>query len=179
MINKYLAIQLVLPLFFFSSVMCAFGIERQSRYARLVYANKELLKEFNEELYLGRSLTRMLNKRKIVTVEDEAIAKIDIIIEKAQVVLDMFPNNMQIGVVLLADEDDVARIYKKKYGRSANHIAYYSLSEDTIYLSVDDVNLEVFSHEVGHAVVDHFFKVRPPYNIHELMAQFTAKHISD
>ncbi len=35
------------------------------------------------------------------------------------------------------------------------------------------------AHEIGHAIVDHYFKVRPPYNVHELMAQFVEKRISD
>lgn len=155
------------------------GFESKSRYVTLQYASKDQLREFNDELYISRSLRRMMRKKNIVTIEDEVLAKIDIIIEKAQVVLDMFPDTLHIGVVLLADADEVAEVYKNNYGSSASHIAYYSLKQKTIYISIDDTNLEVFSHEVGHAVVDHYFKVRPPHNIHELMAQFTAKHISD
>ena len=81
--------------------------------------------------------------------------------------------------MLLKTSDDVNRIYKQKYGKKAHNIAYYSLAEDTIYISVDDARLRVLAHEIGHAVVDHYFKVRPPYNIHELMAQFAEKHVSD
>ncbi len=179
MIRNFSTILILSLLITLITATCAFSLERKSRYATLRYSTKEILRDFNDELYLGRSLSRMLRKKEIITTEDEVIAKIDLIIEKAQVVLDMFPNGMHITVVLLPKRRDVARMYKKKYGRNANHIAYYSLSEKTIYLSVNDVNLEVFSHEVGHAVVDHFFKVRPPYNIHELMAQFTSKHIKD
>jgi hypothetical protein len=162
-----------------SAASPACGFEKKSRYATIKYATKELAKDFNDELYIGRSLNRMLRKKNIVTIEDEVLAKIDIIIEKAQVVLDMFPDNMHITVVLLPRDRDVSEAYKQKYGRDANHIAYYSLSEKTIYISVEDTNLEVLAHEIGHAVVDHYFQVRPPYNIHELMAQFTAKHIQD
>lgn len=170
----------VLALFLvFSVVVSAYGFERKSRYATLRYSSKEVLREFNDELYLGRSLMRMVHKKNIVTTEDEVIAKVDFIIEKAQIVLDMFSNNMHITVVVLPDSRDVARVYKQHYGRSVNHIAYYSLKEKTIYISADDTSLEVFSHEIGHAVVDHYFQVRPPYNIHELMAQFTSKHIQD
>lgn len=162
-----------------SMVVHVHAFERKSRHATLKYETEELLKDFNDELYIGRSLRRMMRKKNVITTEDEVMAKIDVIIEKAQVVLDMFPNNMHITVVLLPKRKDVSRVFKEKYGRKANHIAYYSLSEDTIYISVNDTSIKVFSHEVGHAVVDHFFKVKPPYNIHELMAQFTAKHIQD
>ena len=120
-----------------------------------------------------------MRKKNVVTVADEVLAKADIIIEKVQVVLDMFPDRYHVRLVLLPDSDDVGDMYKKRSGKRVNHIAYYSLSEKTIYLSADDVNLRVLSHEIGHSVVAHYFKVRPPYNIHELMAQFAEKHVTD
>jgi hypothetical protein len=153
--------------------------EIKSRYATLHYATKQLLSDFNDQIRLGRKLNFIARKKNIITLEDEVLAKIDTIIEKAEVILDMFPNNMHIRIELLETSKDVNRIYKQRYGKKAKHIAYYSLAEDTIYISVDDARLRVLAHEVGHAIVDHYFKVRPPYNIHELMAQFTEKHISD
>ncbi len=153
--------------------------EARSRYVTLRYSNKKLLNDFNYQIRLGRKLSYIARRRNVITVADEVLAKLDTIIEKSEVVLDMFPDNMHITVVLLATSRDVSRVFKIKYGRKVNHIAYYSLSEDTIYISVNDARLRVIAHEVGHAIVDHFFKVRPPYNIHELMAQFTEKHITD
>ncbi len=70
-----------------------------------------------------------MRKKNVVNVADEVLAKADIIIEKVQVVLDMFPNKYHIRLVVVPDSSDVARIYKKKYGKRVNHIAYYSLSE--------------------------------------------------
>ncbi len=159
---------------------CETKAQAKGRYVTLNYqGNKELLREFNSQLVLGRKLRYYLQKKNIVTVEDEVVAKLDILIEKAETVLDMFPDKLHITIVLLPTRRDVAAVYKQKYGKHANHIAYYSLKEDTIYISVDDTELRVIAHEIGHAIVDHYFKVRPPYNIHELMAQFTEKHIND
>lgn len=155
------------------------GNKAKSRYTTLLYPNRGMLKDFNDQVRLGRKLKYNLRKKNILTVEDEVLAKLDTIVEKAEVVLDMFPDQLHITVVLLKNARDVSRVYKAKYGEDVNHIAYYSLSEDTIYISVDDTRVRVLAHEIGHAIVDHYFKVRPPYNIHELMAQFTEKHITD
>ncbi len=153
--------------------------EIKGRYVTIVYGDNELLDDFNDELELGRKLDGLARKRPIVTVADEVLAKVDTVVEKAETILEMFPDQLHIRVVLLAAQEDVARVFQEKYSRSADHIAFYSLSEDTIYLSIDDVNLEVLAHEIGHAIVDHYFDVRPPYNIHELMAQFVEKRIND
>ncbi|MBU1234512.1 MAG: hypothetical protein KKD01_15000 [Proteobacteria bacterium] len=155
------------------------GQEQKSRYVTISYDDKEVLQAFNENLELSRKLSYATRKKNVVTVGDEVLAKADIIIEKVQVVLDMFPDNYHIRLVLLPDEEDVARVYKQKYGKRVDHIAYYSLSEKTIYISADDTRLRVLAHEIGHSVVDHYFQVRPPYNIHELMAQFAEKHVTD
>lgn len=153
--------------------------EGKSRYVTLVCSDRQLLRDFNDQLSLGRKLSYYLRNKSIVTVEDEVLAKLDVIIEKAEVVLDMFPDNLHVTVVPLPTRKDVNAMYLAKYGKKADQIAYYSLKEDTIYISVDDTELKVIAHEIGHAVVDHYFKVRPPYTIHELMAQFTEKHITD
>lgn len=135
----------------------------KSRYVTLQHnGNAELVRDFNNEVVLTRKLRYYLAKKKIVTVEDEVLAKLDIIIEKVESVLDMFPAKLHITVVLLPTSREVAAVYKQKYGKNVNHIAYYSLKENTIYVSVEDVSLRVIAHEIGHAVVDHYFDVRPP-----------------
>ena len=177
--NRFLA-----TIFFLLFCCLLYGAEnvwaaqQKSRYATISYPNRQVLEEFNDNLRLNRKLNYAMRKN-VVTVADEVLAKLDIIIDKVQIVLDMFPDYYHVRVVILPDADDVSRVYQRKYGKRANHIAYYSLSEKTIYVSADDMKLRVIAHEIGHSVVDHFFKVRPPYNIHELMAQFAEKHVTD
>jgi len=149
-----------------------------SRYFTVQWNQPELLRRFNDNLSIG-NLNRFIQKGNIVTVEDELYAKLDVILEKAQIVLDMFPKGIKVTLVLLPDRRAVTAVYQQKYGKAADNIAYYSLSENTIYVSVKDANLQVIAHELGHAIVNHYFTERPPYNIHELMAQFVEKHITD
>ena len=68
--------------------------------------DKRLLREFNDKLIMGRKLSAMMRKKNVETVEDEVLAKVDLIVEKTQVVLDMFPEKIHITLVLLADDDE-------------------------------------------------------------------------
>ncbi len=178
MSNVYLSV-LVLLLWLPCAVGTVQAREQKSRYVTLLFADKQVLREFHDNLRMNRNLSHSMRKKNVLTVADEVLAKVDIVIEKVQIVLDMFPDKYHIRLVILPDRDDVARIYRNKYGKRVTHIAYYSLSEKTIYISADDTSLRVLAHEIGHSVVDHYFKVRPPYNIHELMAQFAEKHVTD
>ncbi len=155
------------------------GQEIKTRYATIYFSDYDLLRSFNKKLYLGRRLNYLLRNRRLMNVSDEVGAKVDIVVEKVETVLDMFPQFVRFSLVLLPSAKDVRRVYYKKYGRRVDHIAYYSLSEKTIYVSVRDVNLRVLSHEIGHMIVDHYFKVRPPYKIHEVLAQYAEQHVTD
>jgi len=163
---------------FFTLLSSAPVSAASSRYFTVRWNDPKVLREFNDNLMMGR-LSRFMQKKNIVTVEDEVYAKLDVILEKAQLVLDMYPNGMKVTVVILPNKKAVAAMYQSKYGKEAENLAYYSLSENTIYISADDTKLQVIAHELGHAIVNHYFKERPPYQIHELMAQFTEKHITD
>ena len=162
--------------------LCTVHLTRAARragYADIVYQNQEVLKEFNHNLYLGRNLSREISRKNIVTVEDEVYAKVDFIVAKVETVLDMFPEGIHFRLVILRDRGEVAKAYRQSFNKKVNYKAYYSLPQKTIYISAEDTSLRVLSHEIAHMVVDHFFEVRPPYNIHELMAQFAEKHVAD
>lgn len=175
-------------LLFFSPVVLP-AIEVSSRYAALHYSTTALLAEANDNIEMRRALSSWRSNKDILTAEDELLAKVDSIVEHAEIVLDMFPDKLKITIILLADASAVTSVFKEKYGKgtgqiasyslSADHIAFYSLSADTIYISAEDINHKVLAHEIGHAIVDRYFKTRVPTTIHELLAQFTEKHISD
>jgi len=154
--------------------------EAKSRYVTLQYdGSSTLLRDFNSELILSRNLRYYLLKKHAATIEDEVLAKLDIIIEKIETVFDIFPANLHITIVLLPTSRDVSAIYRGKYCKKVDFIAYYSLKENTIYLSVDDASLRVIAHEVGHAIINQYFDIRPSYDLHEMMAEFAEEHISD
>jgi hypothetical protein len=174
--GQWCALLVLLILFQPLTAICQ---ELQTRYATVQYANTNLLHDFDDELYLGRQLGGMLKGMRSVSRQDDIKNKIDLLVEKVELVLDMFPARVHFTLVLLPSRKDVQQMYRQKYGKRVSHIAYYSLTEETIYIAVDDASLRVFSHELGHMIVDHYFEVRPPYRIHEVLAQYAEKHVTD
>jgi hypothetical protein len=176
--NKISIIIAGILVFFLGAAPPAHCQQGQGKYVTLKYGSQEVLRSFDDQIYLGRSLRSMMQKN-TVTVQDEVLAKVDLVVEKAETVLDMFPNKLHFTLILLPDSDGVSRVFYQNYHKRVNYLSFYSLSQKAIYISVDDANIHILAHEIGHAIVDHYFKVRPPYNIHELMAQFVEKHITD
>ncbi len=163
-----------------ASLLCpAYGAELETRYATIIYEKDDLLKEFNNRVRLG-SLSYLVRDKNSLTIADEVRNKVDTIMDRVQSVLQMFPRNIKIKIVLLPSDDEVSNIYKRKYLRDVDYIAFYAPGDKTVYISVDNVRLRVFAHELGHVVVDHYFAgVPPPGNIHELLAQYVEAHLED
>ncbi len=139
--------------------------------------SEQVLRDFNDRLELGPRLCTMVEQKDYVTVEDELTAKFNAIIEQAKFVLNMYPRNLHVKVVILPTAQDCSAVFARKYGQRENKIAYYSLSENTIYISASDARIGVVAHELGHAIVDFYFAERPPYHIHELLAQSVEQHL--
>lgn len=159
-------------------VDCQAG-ELKTRYALVTYENQDLLREFNDNLRIGYKLYQYVKRRANYTLTDEVKNKIDVVLEKVEVVLDMFPRNVSFNIVLLPDDEDIRKIHQNVYHSNASYIAFFSPKKNTVYLSVDDVNLRVLAHEFGHVIVENYFDISPPPKMHELLAQFAAANITD
>lgn len=162
-----------------TGISSAPAFEIKTDYTTIVYPNKATLHEFNDNLYLGRELEFLLRTKKPVTMEQEVAFKIDIIIIKAQEVMEMHINNFDFRIILHSTADKMQEKYFQTKNRTVHYKAYYSLRHNILNIGVDEVNLRVLSHELGHVIVDHYFKVRPPGKIHEILAQYCEINITN
>lgn len=112
-----------------------------------------------------------------MTLIDEVKNKIDIVVEKVETVLEMFPEKIAFTLFLLPDEDYVHEVYFKKYKKKRELVGFFSTKTFEIYISVDDTNLKVFAHELGHMIVESYFQISPPEKMHELLAQFAGSRV--
>ncbi len=157
----------------------AFSESFKTRYSIVVYDNDELLEDFNDNLVISRKLSVLFKNRKNITLEDEVRNKVDVIVEKVEVVLEMFPNEIEFKLILLEDEDDVKKQNKSKRLTHKKLVGLFNPKTFEMFISVDDVDLKVFSHEVGHMIIESYFEVTPPVITHELMAQYAASRIAN
>lgn len=177
--KRWIVITLLLSILLIHTEKIACGKELKTTYATISYSDDKLLSKFNKEIYLTRQLRLMLRNKKMFTIQDEVKGKVDLVVEKIESVLEMFPDVLSFNMNVLASAGEVQDVYMAKYGRRVDHIAYYSLKEKTIYISTEDASLPVMAHEIAHAVVDHYYKTPTPSKIHEVLAQYAEKYVSE
>ncbi len=153
-------------------------IELKSRYASIYYFDKAYLREFNKQLYMGK-FSAIIRDAGGDTIESEVAAKIDFIVEKVMKVLDMTSENLKFSMVIRQNEKVVQNDFKRLYKKNVKYIAFYSPQKNRVFFSANRSVIKVVAHEIGHVVVENYFKVSPPQKIHEVMAQFAESHITD
>ncbi len=173
-----ISIVILALLFVLLSFAVSSGFELQTRYTTISYGNEEHLRRFNKEIVLG-SLSYLLRNRTSITLNDEIRNKIDILVERVEAILEMYPKNVKFTISLLPSEDDVRETYQRKYGRRVDFISFYSPRDKTIFVSIKDIDLAVLAHETAHAIIDIYYGRTTPTKIHEVLAQYVEAHLRD
>ncbi len=168
----------VVMLFFLWASGSVYAYELKTRYATITYDNTKALRKFNKKLYMGK-LKYQLKKNRSGTVEEDVKNKINLIVEKVESVLAMFPANLKFKIVIHPSirgvDDDLERIYRVR----RKFLAFYAPKENTVFFSANNAKLRVVAHEIGHVVAENYFAISPPQKIHEVLAQYAESHITD
>ena len=152
----------------------------QSDYFKIYYRPDANLKSLNRKL--GRRMFYLSNPsigKIAVTQEDKMGERFDTLFRKVKELLGMRPRVKQIKVIILKDQRDLNRKYYDIFGETQNYKAFYVYKYNTIYASESSISDSVVAHEMGHAVVDHYFAVRPPEKIREMLSQYVDLHLED
>jgi len=173
---KSIYLYVFIGILFCFAMDCA-AFELQSRYATITYSDQDDIRDFNKKLYMGRLQSSIRGSGN--SIESEVVAKIDFIVEKVRLVLDMFPPKFKFAIVIHPGVREVQADFFKIYNVSVGYIAFYSPSRNTAFFSADNGILRVVAHEIGHVVAENYFVVSPPQRIHEVLAQFAEAHVTD
>lgn len=165
---------IVLVLFFMADLH---AYELESRYANIIFSSPKELNRFNTELDM--TLTGYRPGPGDRPTSEAVAAKIDYIVEKVMAALNMQPPGFRFSMVIQPDVRTVHNDFRKLYKKTTDYIAFYAPSQNRIFISAKDFNVRVVAHEIGHAVAENYLPVSPPQRVHEVLAQYAEKHVTD
>ena len=149
------------------------------------YQSEANLEKLNRKLKLRRSagFLGLIAGKESGSITEGLERKIDQIFENAQALLDMHNCKSKIKIMVHADQNEIDQAYSNlasQYDLSSVHtdrIAFYFHKLKTVYISLETATEGVLAHEMAHAIIDHYFIIRPPSKIAEMMAQYVDKHL--
>lgn len=84
--------------------------------------------------------------------------------------LQLFPSRTNYKILIVPDQEAVAAEHKRIYGKPTPAPAFYAPVENLIVIP-RECEVRVLRHELGHAVVEAYFKAPVPRWLHEKLAQ--------
>ena len=86
--------------------------------------------------------------------------------------LDMQLYSYKGNIKICKDDDHLKALYKNLFDKNLTRQSFYVNGLNTIYISGDNFQLEILGHEIGHAVISHYFVVQPSVKIQEVLAGY-------
>ena len=144
-----------------------------------VWVHPELsLKKINRKISTRWIHTRFPMQKKS-GLHGELATKCDMLFRRAEELLDMYPAGVHVTVKVAKNREDLRQTHQQYYGQGTDAIAFYHFPNNTIYIWGKKISESVLIHEMAHSIIDHFFQVRPPRKIEEMLAVHVNKQMRD
>lgn len=98
---------------------------------------------------------------------------IDTLFSQVCDILDMQLYSFHGNIKICRDLKQVNAIYGNIFNKELTRShSFYDYGLNTIYVSAEHFKREILGHEIGHAVISHYFVVLPSVKIQEVLATF-------
>jgi hypothetical protein len=115
---------------------------------------------------------RMLLSNRSLSMEDRLKARVEIILLRVEDILGMDPKDLHVKIRVFKTRKDMNDAYAWMFNEQANFKSFYIHYFQSVYTNEQDFIDSVMAHELGHAVIDHYFSMPPPTRMAELMATY-------
>ena len=122
---------------------------------------------------------RMLLSNRSLSMEDKLKARIEIILLRVKDILGMDPKDFHIKIRIFKTRQEMNDTYAWMFNERANFKSFYIHYFQSVYTNEQDFVDSIMAHELGHAVIDHYFSVPPPTRMAELMAIYVDSHLDE
>ena len=121
----------------------------------------------SDKLLAGRST------EKKDSYELELADMVDTLFAQICDILDMQLYSFQGNIKICQDYNQMNRIYNNLFDKDLmNQRAFYVYSLNTVYISTENFKREILGHEIGHAIISHYFVVLPSVKVQEVLATY-------
>jgi len=138
-----------------------------------VYAESDgALRSFEYNIDVPSSIRAIIHEPTVLYETGDVGGELDILYLAVSEILDINLRKYSCNVKVCQDAQSLAAVSKKLFGRVIDVPAFYVLDNNTIYVNGDDVSINVFGHELSHAIQNEYFVVPPPEKIQEVLAGY-------
>ena len=150
----------------------------ETKYTKIVHQYESDFIKLESEIeyahdWQGQSLSESVHKDFKVRLSH----KVDVLFERVQQILDMRSRTKKVKIKIYPDKKALRLAYFALFYKKCRLKAWYLFERNTVYVTVEDIHAGMLAHELAHAIIDHYFSVRPPKATAEILARYVDKHL--
>jgi hypothetical protein len=152
----------------------------KTRHTIIRYSNMGDLFKLNQMIqYYPRDtgVKSLTGLKDVKTLSQILKKKVDALYERAQEILDMRKQVKTVVINVYPNKKALDAAYYAIFKEECPLRAWYLFEKKMVYINVEDVHEGMLAHEMGHHIIDHFFKVRPPETTAEILARYIDAHL--
>ena len=145
----------------------------ESEHFVVYYSPQEDISGLTRQLNIGPS-DEFLAGKSMNTGSPGLAGMLDTLFGRIGDILDMHLYSLKINLKICQDESHLSGIYANLFNKvlSSPSRSFYVYDLNTIYISADGFKAGILGHEIGHAMICHYFAVPPPVKIQEVLAGY-------
>jgi len=152
-----------------------------TKHTRIQYQTLDDLNRFDQDIDYAPGQTGfswMIKYNESTNPIDRVKIKVDAMYERVQQILDMHKKISKVSINIYNNKKQLESAFYKTNQRKNSLKAGYRFEFNTIYLNIEDLPEGMLAREMGHHIIDHFFKVRLPRATAEILARYVDSHLS-
>jgi hypothetical protein len=121
----------------------------------------------SERLLVGKSATRGSSG------QDVLADMLETLFIQVSDILDIHLYSLQINIKVGRDYNHLNSVYQTLFDANLYNIkSFYVHDLKTIYIQAGSFTREILGHEIGHAIICHYFVVPPPMRVQEVLSGY-------
>jgi len=152
----------------------------KTRHTVIRYSSRGDLFKLNQKIQYypeDTGVKSLTGLKDVKSLSDILKQKVDALYERAQEILDMRKKVQKVIINVYPNRKALDAAYYALFKAECPLRAWYLFEEKTVYINVEDVHEGMLAHEMGHHIIDHFLKVRPPTTTAEILARYIDAHL--
>ena len=117
-------------------------------------------------------LTEIVPLKKEEDLDNLLMTALDGLFEEVADILDIHLQDFKISLEVFPDKAQLKERSKQSDPGRAGVEAFYLFINNTIYVSLEDLSVNVFAHEIAHAIISYYFVIPPPEKIQEILSGY-------
>lgn len=104
--------------------------------------------------------------------EDKVLQRFDNLFYVVSDIMDVHLRQARFKIVIFKTDDEVALQVEEIIAKRVESPSFYYRDENTIYISEQSFRAGILGHELGHAIISHYFVVPPPEKMQEVLCGY-------